>query len=315
MANQIHQNIRFKQDVERSIYSSLRNANIEIIEVIVTETDKDDFEIYLELDRSSSEYKVRSIPKRVSEIVGLELITDKFYSNTSNDGENIKIKLLKGNRFGAMTKVCRLDEGFNYISGDSYTFGEKTNNYYIALSDGMGMGHRASQESSITISLLEKFLEAGFDKELALKTINSILVLKSTDEMSTTIDMTVIDLYRGSTKFVKIGSAPTFIKRKDKVQIVNSHTMPAGILQDVDIQVYEDTLEDGDFVITVSDGVLDANEEVDDKDKWLADIIRNIDSVNPQTISDIIIDEAIEISEASKRDDMTVLVTKFWKRV
>lgn len=315
LAKQIHQNIRFKQDVEKSIYSTLKNANIDIIEVIVTETDKDDFEIYLELDRNSSEYKVRSVPKRVSEIIGLELITDKFYSNTTNGGDNIKIKLLKGNRFGAMTKVCRLDEGFNYISGDSYTFGEKTNNYYIALSDGMGMGHRASQESSITISLLEKFLEAGFDKELALKTINSILVLKSTDEMSTTIDMTVIDLYRGSTKFVKIGSAPTFIKRKDKVQIIDSNTMPAGILQDVDIQVYEDTLEDGDFVITVSDGVLDANEDADDKDKWLADIITNIDSVNPQTISDIIIDRAIEISDESKRDDMTVLVTKFWKRV
>ncbi len=315
LANQIHENIRFKQDVERSIYSSLKNTGIEVLEVIVTETDKNDFEIFLELDRSTLTYRVNSIPKLVSEIVGLDLTSDKFYSNTAKEGGNIKLKLLKGNRFGAMTKVCRLDEGFNYISGDSYTFGERKNNYYIALSDGMGMGHKASQESSITISLLEKFLEAGFDKELALKTINSILVLKSTDEMSTTIDMTVIDLYRGNTKFVKIGSAPTFIKRKDRVQVIDSNTMPAGILKDVDIQVYEDKLEDGDFVITVSDGVLDANEETDDKEKWLADIIQNIESGNPHSIADIIIDHATEISKDSKRDDMTVLVTKFWKRV
>lgn len=315
LANQIHQNVKFKQDVEKTIYSSLRNMRIDILEVIVTETDKNDFEIFLELDKSSSTQRVKSIPKIVSQIIGIELTADKFYSNRENERDNIKLKLLKGNRFGAMTKVCRLDEGFNYISGDSYTFGERKNNYYIALSDGMGMGHKASQESGITISLLEKFLEAGFDKELALKTINSILVLKSTEEMSTTIDMTVIDLYRGSTKFVKIGSAPTFIKRKSKVQVVNSNTMPAGILQDVDIQIYEDNLEDGDFVITVSDGVLDANETTDDKEKWLAGIIENIESGNPQTIADVIIDQAIEISDASKRDDMTVLVTKFWKRV
>lgn len=315
LANQIYENIRFKQDVEKSIYQTLKNRDLGILEVIVTETDKNDFEIFLELDRNTESYKVKSVPKIVSGIVGLELITDKFYSNTSNIRGNIKLKLLKGNKFGAMTKVCRLDEGFNYISGDSYTFGERKNNYYIALSDGMGMGHRASQESSITISLLEKFLEAGFDKELALKTINSILVLKSTDEMSTTIDMTVIDLYRGNTKFIKIGSAPTFIKKKDKVEVINSNTMPAGILKDVDIQVYEQQLDDGDFIITVSDGVLDANDNTDDKEAWLSNIIANIESINPQTIADIVIDKAIEVSCESKRDDMTVLVTKFWKRV
>lgn len=315
LANQIHENVKFKQDVERSIYTSLRNMGMDILEVIVTETDNDDFEIFLEIDQNCESYRLRSIPKLVSEIVGIELTADKFYSNTYSDGGNIKLKLLKGNRFAAITKVCRLDEGFNYISGDSYTFGERKNNYYVALSDGMGMGHRANQESTITISLLEKFLEAGFDKELALKTINSILVLKSTDEMSTTIDMTVIDLYRGSTKFVKIGSAPTFIKRRGLVQVIDSHTMPAGILKDVDIQVYEDTLEDGDFIITVSDGVLDANEDTDDKEKWLSCLIENIKSENPQTIADKIIDHAIAVSEESKRDDMTVLVTKFWKRV
>lgn len=315
LANQIHQNVKFKQDVERSIYTSLRNMGIDILEVIVTETDRDDFEIFLEIDRNCESYRIRSIPKLVAEIVGIELTADKFYSNTYSDGGNIKLKLLKCNRFGAITKVCRLDQGFNYISGDSYTFGERKNNYYVALSDGMGMGHRANQESTITISLLEKFLEAGFDKELALKTINSILVLKSTDEMSTTIDMSVIDLYRGNTKFVKIGSAPTFIKRRGFVQVIDSNTMPAGILKDVDIQVYEDTLEDGDFIITVSDGVLDANEDTDDKEKWLSCIIENIDSGNPQTIADKIIDHAIAVSEECERDDMTVLVTKFWKRV
>ena len=315
LASQIYENVRFKQDVEKSVYTSLRNMDIDVLEVIVTETEKNDFEIFLEVSGSCEMHKIKSIPKLVSDIVGLELTTDKFYSNSRYEGDNIKLKLLKGNRFGAITKVCRLDEGFNYISGDSYTFGERKNNYYVALSDGMGTGHKANQESNITISLLEKFLEAGFDKELALKTINSILVLKSTDEMSTTIDMSVIDLYRGKTKFIKVGSAPTFIKRKNRVEVINSHTLPVGILKDVDFQVYEKDLEDGDFVITVSDGVLDANEHTDDKEKWMSDIIQKIDTLNPQILADKIIDEALEISKDAKRDDMTVLVTKIWKRV
>lgn len=315
LASQVYEEVKFKQDVEKNIYNSLRNMRIDILEVIVTETEKNDFEIFLELSSSTHTNTIKNMPKLVSDIVGLELTTDKFYSNTSCDSGNIKLKLLKGNKFGATTKVCRLDEGFNYISGDSYTFGERKNNYYVALSDGMGMGHKAKQESNIAISLLEKFLEAGFDKELALKTINSILLIKSTDEMSTTIDMSVTDLYRGKTKFIKVGSAPTFIKRKEGVEIINSHTLPVGILKDVDFQVYEKDLEDGDFIITVSDGVLDANEGTDDKEKWLSDIIQKIDNFNPQTIADKIIDEALEVSEDAKRDDMTVLVTKIWKRV
>ena len=46
---------------------------------------------------------------------------------------------------------------------------EKVTILFVALSDGMGVGRKANNESSIAISLLEKFLEARFDNELALK--------------------------------------------------------------------------------------------------------------------------------------------------
>ncbi|KNF07817.1 stage II sporulation protein E [Gottschalkia purinilytica] len=315
LANQIDNDVRFKQDVEGTIYTGLRNLGIDVLEVIVTETDDDDFEIFLDISSTCDRNKIKKISSIVSDLIGIELTSDKFYSNVNYEEEITKLKLVKGNRFGAITKVSRLDEGFNHVSGDSYTFGERQNNYFVALSDGMGMGYKANQESNITISLLEKFLEAGFDKEVALKTINSILVLKSTDEMLATIDMSILDLYRGKTQFIKIGSAPTFIKRKDRVDVINSHSLPVGILKDVDFQVYEEDLDDGDFIITMSDGILDANEFTDDKEKWMSDIILDIDTLNPQKMADKILDAAIDISESSKRDDMTVLVTKIWKRV
>ena len=315
LANELHRNIRFKEDIEKEIFGRIKNNNIDVKEVIVTESEGEEFEIFIDIKTFTDETEcLKRVLPIVSDIVGFQLIRDKYTYAMPKDENTIRFKLIKANRYGAITKVAKSQESFNYISGDSYTFGDRANNYFVALSDGMGVGQKANLESDITISLLEKFLEAGFDKELALKTINSILVLKSNDEMLATIDMSIIDLYMGKTQFIKIGSAPTFIKRKNKVQVINSHSLPVGILKDVDFQVYEESLEDGDFIIMMSDGIMDANEGVDDKEKWVLDIIEDISSINPQTIADEIMDKAIAISNTEDRDDMTVLVTKVWKR-
>ncbi len=315
LANEMDKKLDFKEDVEKRILSRLKNSNIDIKEVIVTESTNENFEIHVEaISSKNSEECIEKIISIISEIVGFKLVENKFTTSTSRDKKRIKLKLLKANRFGALTKVSKSIESFNYISGDNYTFGERSNNYFVALSDGMGMGQKANLESDITISLLEKFLEAGFDKELALRTINSILVLKSTDEIFATIDMAIMDLYTGKSQFVKIGSAPTFIKRRNDVKIINSQSLPVGILKDIDFQIFEEEVQDGDLIIMMSDGVLDANCEEENKENWMANVISSIDSVNPQTMADKIINKANQIIGDNKKDDMTVLVTKVWKK-
>lgn len=315
LASEINKDVRFKEDVERAIYSELRKNNIDIKEVTVTESHNQKFEIILEVRMNSNYEKyLEKIEHLISNVVGFQLTRDRFFCNTPTDKKRVRFKLIKANRFGAITRVSKSEDSFNYVSGDSYTFGERQNNYYSVLSDGMGIGQKANQESSIAISLLEKFLEAGYDKELALKTINSILILKSEEERFATIDMSIIDLYGGKSQFIKIGAAPTFIKRNNKVDIVNSQSLPIGILKDVDFNIYEEHLDDGDFIIMMSDGILDANQESEDKEGWMKSIIENIDSLNPQKIADEIIEQSLKISEEKDRDDMTVLVTKVWKR-
>src|SRR5690606_12896233 len=130
----------------------------------------------------------------------------------------------------ALTEIVSKTNYYNEVSGDNYTFGEGENSYFVALSDGMGIGRKANNESSIAINLLEKFLEAKFDKELALKTINSILMLKSNDEVFTTFDISLIDLYSGKLQIIKTGAPATFIRKKDRVEIINCQSLPVGIL-------------------------------------------------------------------------------------
>ncbi len=185
----------------------------------------------------------------------------------------------------------------------------------MALSDGMGVGKRRTMKVEQPLILLERFLEAKFDKELALKTINSILMLKSNDEIFTTFDISLLDLYSGKLQIIKTGAPATFIKKKDRVEMINSQSLPVGILKDVDFNVYEEYIEDGDIIIMMSDGVLEANKDVDNVETWMKKNNSEHRQFKSKNYFQRHLDAAKKASNHKAKDDMTVLVTKVWKTV
>lgn len=307
----LDKDFKFNIDVEECLYTSLKSAGVDIDCITVAEFDND-FEIYVEVSNGSKvKNSLENIIGLASEVVGIPLGGDYMINNINKEVNSYRLK--KANRYNAITRAAKSNESQNSVSGDSFTFGEEKNTYFAALSDGMGVGKKASFESSVAISLLEKFLEAGFNIDIALRSINSILMLKSKEESFTTLDIGAIDLYTGKLKSIKTGAATTFIKKKNEIQMINSHSLPVGILKDVDLEIYEEDLDDGDFIIMMTDGVLEANEEVHNKESWMMELIKNIDSLNPQTIANEILKSAKNVSNGVIKDDMTVLVTKVWK--
>lgn len=302
----------FKDDMEEEIYANLKNKKVDVKNVVVVELDENKLEIYIDVDKAYKEKNSQeNIERIVTDTIGTPLKVDFILDRPKNEGK--RFKLIRSNRYSALTEVATRANDYNNISGDNYTFGEGDNNYFVALSDGMGTGKRAKDESNTAIELLESFLEAKFDKELTLKTINSILMLKSNDEIFTTFDISLLDLYSGKLQVIKMGAPATFIKRKNEVKIINSQSLPVGILKDVDFNIYEEYLEDGDIIIMMSDGVLEANRNIENVEQWMKDIINNINSINPKVIADTILEVAKKISKDQIRDDMTVLVTKVWR--
>ena len=176
----------------------------------------------------------------------------------------------------------------------------------------MGTGDKAHIQSSSTIDMLEKMMEAGFHRDIAIKTINSILMLKSSDEMFASLDMALVDLHKGTADFVKIGSAPSFIKRHNgRTDVITASTLPIGILTDIQIEGNIQKLEDGDLIITISDGIIDSNKKLGER--WLINYLENNKSLNPQEIADGILHTALKFTKNIPVDDMTVLVTKIWE--
>lgn len=200
-----------------------------------------------------------------------------------------------------------------FQTGDNYSFGRTNAGSYITiLSDGMGSGPEAGEESKATVDLVEKLMEAGFGEDITVNTVNSIMGMRfAEDEKYATLDLNKVDLYNGDTIFVKIGAAPSFIKRGSEVKSINSKNLPLGLVDEVDVEIIKDTLKPGDILINVSDGILDISKLNNGKISWLEEYLKNINA-DPRELSEKILEKAKELSKGNLNDDMTVVVSKVY---
>lgn len=199
------------------------------------------------------------------------------------------------------------------VSGDNYSFCEIEPGRTIAiLSDGMGSGEEACEESERVIEMMERLLESGFRKEAAIQVINGALAAGEQEENMSTLDICELNLYTGASDFIKVGAACTYIKRDNLVDMISARNLPLGVFQQIEPETMHRQLQDGDYVIMLSDGVLDALSQGVGEDV-LPEIISRIYHTNPAEIANQILGYCIRQSVGKIRDDMTVLVIGIWK--
>ena len=197
---------------------------------------------------------------------------------------------------------------FDAISGDSslsFSFGK--NKQAIVISDGMGKGSLAAAESKMVVTTLSQLLEAGFDVDLAVKTVNGILMTESSGDMFATVDLAIIDQETGRTQIYKMGAASTFVKHEGKVAMLKRPAPPAGIVDGLRLEYIDVRLKKGDLLIMVSDGVTDCDRK-DPECQWLRERLGQIGTRDPGTVAELIVNKAAEKYGLRERDDLTVMV-------
>jgi stage II sporulation protein E len=317
LAAEIGTDIHFKSDFEDSILQELCKEGIKASDIIVFENKWGKYEIDIFHKGCGGRRScVSTIERVVMRVVGRKMVKEDTDCHQNARNGLCILKLLEEEPFKVTTGIARAAKHDFSVSGDSYSFmSTGDGKYIVALSDGMGSGNRAANQSRAAISLLEQFMESGFDKDTAIKLINSILVLKSSDDSFATIDLSVIDLFSGEAEFVKVGAVTTFIKREDRVESIKSVTLPAGILSNIETELIHKKLDKGGFIVMVSDGVLDSFKSGEEEgEKAAVRLLLDSSSTNPQEIADTILDEAYRRSDDKPADDMTVIVAKIWKR-
>jgi len=216
--------------------------------------------------------------------------------------------------YHVLTGVATAVKETERISGDNYTFFEAgAGNITCVLSDGMGSGEKACKDSTMVVELTERFLEAGFQAETAIRMINSVLLSSDENRNMSTLDLCSVDLYSGECRFVKVGSACSYIKRQHLVDRISAGNLPMGIFQKPDMEIVGRTLLDGDYIIMFSDGITDALSQ-GIGEEMLAEVIGSCHLMNPGEIAGHILNFCIHQCKGHIRDDMTVLVIGIWKK-
>lgn len=183
----------------------------------------------------------------------------------------------------------------------------------LILADGMGAGREAAETSATAVELLRDLLAAGFPPEKALEALNMILLLRATKEAFTTCDVALINCCTGGAEFYKLGACPTFILRDGTVKTCGNPSLPAGILEEIKIEPVYEELQEGDLLVMVSDGVLEAHREINEKEKWLVKALQRAGQGRPQEIADRLLKQARALANGKPRDDMAIIVARVEK--
>ncbi|NGP45811.1 stage II sporulation protein E [Bacillaceae bacterium SIJ1] len=311
-AKEIQRERDHHQNHEDSILDTLEGLGIEIDHVDIYSLEPGNVDIEITVPASFEYGEADKIIAPILSDILQETITVHREEKLNPDEGACFITFVSNQRFKIESGMANAAKGGAWISGDSYSaIHLNKNKYAIAISDGMGNGERAHKESSETLQLLQSILQSGIEERIAIKSVNSVLSLRTEEEMFSTLDLAMIDLQDATAKFVKIGSTPSYIKRGNQVLKVESGNLPIGILRgEFDVDVVSQTLKAGDILIMMSDGIFEGPKHVENYDVWMRRKIRELATEEPQAIADLLMEEVIRTRQGQIEDDMTVAVTK-----
>lgn len=301
------------EHLEKKLKNHLKKSGVKMLSSVFYITPQGKYEIHLTIKASRGHVvAVKELAAEVGRLVGRVMLPEQGERPIVGD-EYCTVSCVEGARFHTLQGIAKIGKDCETISGDTFLLADLPGGKKgAALSDGMGSGQEAFQESTMVVELLEELLNAGFPVKTAVQIMNTALVIGREDVRFSTIDVSLFDLYSGTCEFVKAGASTTYIKHQRKVEKVHSVTLPIGVIQDLEIETVTKDLESGDFVVMVTDGVIDALPP-GRQEELMETIIGETEIQNPKELAHHILGKVLEHSGEVPADDMTVLVVGIWK--
>ncbi len=305
MAVEFSKTLSFYGELEKNIGENLRKKGIEFSEIMafnlgeITEVN---------LVINNEDLFNNGVLDAVSECLNKRAI---IVSKTSISNKLVAVTIKASPYYDAAFGLASRVKNGSTTSGDTHALTKiDEGKFLIALSDGMGSGKLANSTSSTAISLIESFYKAGLQSNLILNMVNKVLALNIDDNFSA-MDILTINLFDLNADFIKIGAPYSFILGENSIKIIEGSSLPLGILDDLTPTGCAYKINEDEVVIMLTDGISDAFSSSTD----LVDYIRTLDNKNPQLIADSILNKALDLEGGIKKDDMTVLAVRIFKKV
>ena len=295
LAQRVSEECWLDEDLERGVAQSLDRHGIRVFGV-----DASFPHGKLRLDvRVSATYVDQPLP--VCEAVRAAIRRPVSVLSARKEGRQGLLVLEEAQPLRAVMGTASAPISRSGVSGDST--GERRlpmGRVLYAISDGMGAGESARSESQAAIRLLFDLYDSGFSRDVALESVNRLL-LKREQDMYATLDALYLNLRSGQAELIKCGAPPTFVYRADCLHTVAAEALPAGIVDEATPAIQRARIRKNDAIIMFSDGALDALGE-----RTQQAICEALDDVpDSQTAADRLLEAALA---AGAEDDMTVMV-------
>ena len=274
------------------VHAALADAGIPVRDVMALKLDA--LEITVELAIRWS----RELMERAARVITAAL--DRPFSAANASGKSAVFS--PGGLLRAEAVYSALPADPDHPCGDSCLIRELGGGQlFVALSDGMGSGEAAAEESLRVTTLMHSLVSAGMPRELAASTVNGVLLSRGGEELFATADMLLVDLETGRAEFTKLAASRSYIVRGGEVITVEGGRLPLGILDEVRPGVSSTRLRRGDVVFMMTDGVSDALSEA-----VLSDLMLSAVRAAPKAMAEVLINAAAARAPG-RRDDMTAV--------
>lgn len=297
----------------RLIVRAMREEGIRAEDLcyVTGDEDRDTIALTLSTEKKGS-MSAEDVADMISVLLGRRLRLSAA-SPLSVDREPRSYVLEQEARFIALTGFARVTKEDESVSGDNYAVLETEQaRLTVMLSDGTGSGEQAAKDSGRVLDLMEKLLEAGYGAEAAAEMVNTALFAAAEDENHPTLDICCINLYSGECEFRKAGGAASFLKREGTAEQLAAGSLPLGLFQQTKIQPIARSLQDGDYLFMMSDGVIDAFSG-QGYESAVQEAVADMQEQNPGELAERLLRLALFAAGGRVRDDMTVAVIGVWE--
>ena len=173
----------------------------------------------------------------------------------------------------------------------------------MVVSDGMGTGEGAAQDSKNVLGLMERFLRAGIPAQDALRTVSPAFRLRCDGTRFVTMDVLTVDLFSGQAESIKCGAAPSYFKTGGGITRLIARSLPVGLSEENGAEeAVPLRMGHGDLYVMLTDGVTDGIE-----DEWLKNLLMERAGDSPKELAARLV---VAAGERGGMDDMTALVLR-----
>lgn len=203
------------------------------------------------------------------------------------------------------------------IGGDYYdVFNLDKSRLAVAIGDVSGHGLSTGLVMAMVKAALTTLVEEGADEVSLFRRLNE-LVYRSTERRAfMTLAFTIFDLERGTVRHTNAGHLYPYLLREGASEALSIEcpSLPLGVREQMTTRTVEVPLREGDTIVYLSDGIVEAQDENGDPLGFdhLESLLAAQQDRSPGTLRDAILDAVARHSGTRPADDdRTVMVLRF----